>query len=589
MAKLYRILRRNRDGLKGSHGKDVPTTPIPPKQMDFITGIERSISENSLSSFRHYMENEWYFRSDKRQPVIDILSTMHRIIESEALEHEKWLDALKHLEYYIIERLEADELRNTDVCPSNILACALTKQVSAKTVQKLLDWGAKADSIDCFGASNLLSQNISPLDFVIGEANDGNPKTDERIGMLLTYGANINNQDKNGNTLIVRAMLADNCPLVELLLQYEPDPNVSILLCGRTPLLIAVQKCQTSWIKKLLMNGAHVNHIDNQGENALTTAIQNRDAETVKVLIEFGADFNSFVRSRVTALSTAVAIFPPVVKLLLESGAELKGGYNYDPLSLIFLPDPLSVALDRNDKETILTLLQFGAKVDDAVDSNGNTLLLQAVRQRYIEIAKIFIGHGADINHVNEEGESALLIAVIHQNFDMVNLLLKSGADICYSTKIWYPFFSGKRKDHSSRTKIDTRDHRIIESLVSFGADINQAYYDGTAVLILAVLNEDDIMVKLLLDLGAKADCVDSSGSTPLIHSAMKGKIESAKLLINFGADVNRTNNDGRTALSIIMETYESDDKQGVDFIDLLLEYGAYPNTMDPCLKKNNP
>ena len=68
--------------------------------------------------------------------------------------------------------------------------------------------------------------------------------------------------------------------------------------------------------------------------------------------------------------------------------------------------------------------------------------------------------------------------------------------------------------------------------------------------LTLALLEGQDVIVNLLLELGADVDLRDADGTTALMLASEAGNVELLQRLIAVsGADVNATREDGTTAL----------------------------------------
>jgi len=68
-------------------------------------------------------------------------------------------------------------------------------------------------------------------------------------------------------------------------------------------------------------------------------------------------------------------------------------------------------------------------------DSNGNSLLHEAVLSRDVNLVKKLIGDGADINSENEQCVTPIrLAAYLHEN-EIVRLLIEKGVDINYNQK----------------------------------------------------------------------------------------------------------------------------------------------------------
>jgi ankyrin repeat protein len=78
---------------------------------------------------------------------------------------------------------------------------------------------------------------------------------------------------------------------------------------------------------------------------------------------------------------------------------------------------------------SLKTLLEIGAKADEP-DGADTTPLERAVLANEVEIARVLIAHGADVNHLGKNGMTPLLYAasIDYGNAVMIELLLKSGA-----------------------------------------------------------------------------------------------------------------------------------------------------------------
>jgi uncharacterized protein len=85
------------------------------------------------------------------------------------------------------------------------------------------------------------------------------------------------------------------------------------------------------------------------------------------------------------------------------------------------------------DPATIELLLDEGARVD-ALDAQGNTPLIRAARRGYPELVRPLVEAGADVDHVNRLGWTALLESVIFGDgsepyAQTVRVLVEAGAD----------------------------------------------------------------------------------------------------------------------------------------------------------------
>ncbi len=101
--------------------------------------------------------------------------------------------------------------------------------------------------------------------------------------------------------------------------------------------------------------------------------------------------------------------------------------------------------------------------------------------------------------------------------------------------------------------------------------------WSGTALMD-AVWQENEEMVRNLIDGGADVDAKDNDGRTALIYATEKGgyrRNEIIQLLLDRGADINAKDKDGRTAL---MEAVWQENEE---IVQLLLNSGADVNAKD--------
>jgi hypothetical protein len=92
----------------------------------------------------------------------------------------------------------------------------------------------------------------------------------------------------------------------------------------------------------------------------------------------------------------------------------------------------LTDAVQTGDTSTVQRLLAQGADVNER-DQAGNSVLSRAAYAGYMEIARLLVDKGANLDSRNSMGETALMFAVssYSPNRDyMVRLLLDKGANI---------------------------------------------------------------------------------------------------------------------------------------------------------------
>jgi quinoprotein dehydrogenase-associated probable ABC transporter substrate-binding protein len=192
-------------------------------------------------------------------------------------------------------------------------------------------------------------------------------------------------------------------------------------------------------IRFLVEKGADINKRDKQGYGALQAAARNRNDKLIPLLVSLKADVNGRDNDGFTALiHAAERNHVPTIRALVAAGADLEasvdGGFG-----------PLSLAIEGGKLLAAQALIELGANVNAAAGSDRVTPLMVAASQlavgeaakeierrqglRSTDIATALIERGADVNAVNAEGVSALMIAAARGNIPMIGLLLEAGAD----------------------------------------------------------------------------------------------------------------------------------------------------------------
>lgn len=84
-------------------------------------------------------------------------------------------------------------------------------------------------------------------------------------------------------------------------------------------------------------------------------------------------------------------------------------------------------AVRKNDVKEVKNILDINAK-----DANGDTALIFAVKKPIvnIDILKMLIHSGADLNAQNNDGATALIWATILNHKEVVKILIDAGADL---------------------------------------------------------------------------------------------------------------------------------------------------------------
>ncbi|MCE9507444.1 MAG: ankyrin repeat domain-containing protein [Alphaproteobacteria bacterium] len=155
-----------------------------------------------------------------------------------------------------------------------------------------------------------------------------------------------------------------------------------------------------SEIERLLAEGADINGKDSEGNTPLVYAICSSLSQTVQLLIAKGADVNAADKSRKTPLMHACSGGrEDIVDILLQSGSNINihNPNNYSWTALHY-------AAAYSDKETVIPLLvKKGANIN-TVDDRGQTALHCAADYSKFPSVKALVACGADANIRDNRG-----------------------------------------------------------------------------------------------------------------------------------------------------------------------------------------
>ena len=190
---------------------------------------------------------------------------------------------------------------------------------------------------------------------------------------------------------------------------------------GYEDMLDAVKKDDVRAVNQLLNRGVDVGTVDREGNSLLILAIREGSAGTLKALLAARANVNSRNALGETALMLAAMRGDlEVVRQLLVQGAEVNPSGDWSPL--IYAAVKGSVEISR-------LLLAFGAKVNAAAASNGLTALMMAAREGHDRLVALLLASDADPNLKSHSGTTVLAATRATERKDIVELLVKAGAE----------------------------------------------------------------------------------------------------------------------------------------------------------------
>ena len=204
----------------------------------------------------------------------------------------------------------------------------------------------------------------------------------------------------------------------------------------------------------------------------------------------------------------------------------------------------------------------------------GTTALFVSIIEEEIEIAKLLFESGADINIDTRPGSSSPLNQAIGSDrFELLRLFLEADDTV-------YDFDESRIRDAADDGDLEifrilfeadisfgrtyevaliraaSKGHtQLVKFLYEQGVSINEAVRPSgrTALHFSAQFNHIKV-VDFLVSVGADINAVDDQGNAPIHHAAMSNNVEIAQVLVDSGADINLENTEGNTPFEVAVE-----------------------------------
>ncbi|KAJ7028851.1 hypothetical protein C8F04DRAFT_1398720 [Mycena alexandri] len=222
-----------------------------------------------------------------------------------------------------------------------------------------------------------------------------------------------------------------------------------------------------------------------------------------------------------------------------------------------YKPSPLWIAAAANLLETARSILHNGATFQQGSDCSE---ILVASYYGHLQMVKLLIKHGSDVNVQGGYHGTALYAASINGHKDVVQLLIEHGADV-----------NGYNRS-TSQVASDVGWKDMIDILREFSIPVNmQGGHHGSALQAASVIGHQDI-AQLLIDHGADVNVQGGYYGSALQAASVMGHQDIVQLLIKYSADVNVQGGYHGSALQAALDVGHN------DIVHLLIEHGAGAN-----------
>ncbi|XP_047457909.1 ankyrin repeat domain-containing protein 50 isoform X2 [Mugil cephalus] len=342
----------------------------------------------------------------------------------------------------------------------------------------------------------------------------------------------------------------------------------------------------------LTLQGSHLDVEDTcQLATHLVCSGHHKDKPSLLAMWMLLADVPALTPSCSRALSTSLAQLPvwvsqDVPQLLMRSGLVSPECFpDADPSVRLHCigeqRTDLQHALER--ELSVKKLLDSGASVNQRGAADGQTLLARAAHEGSANVVKFLLSRGSDPLISDHQGQTPLTLASKQGHVKVLSLLLEWSSSQDKETA-WQMMEHVDNEGWTALRSAAWGGHsEAVRLLLDAGADVDGCDSEGRTALRAAAWGGHDEIVLTLLEYQAQVDKADSKGRTPLIAAAYMGHHESVEILLDHNAKVDLADGDGRTALSVaaLCVPTAAGIKGFGEVASQLLEHGADPGHRD--------
>ncbi|KAG8441939.1 hypothetical protein GDO86_010936 [Hymenochirus boettgeri] len=402
----------------------------------------------------------------------------------------------------------------------------------------------------------------------------------ELILMFINESAEegVNTLDSRGNTPLHWAVVKNKIDAVKVLLCRGADPNI-LNLHRQSPLHAAVQLFHNSIVEVLIQHcKTNINLEGDLGNTAVLLACYKDNDKALRLLLNYGARLCK--KNKLGCYPIHMTVFVGSLKcmdIVLKKGAEdgcsIEDHINFTNNEKT---SPLHVAVQNGNLEVVKACISYGAKIDlkqadsatalhfaatqgateivkfmvssykgdknivDLPDGNNETPLHKSVLFDHAELAEYLLSMGANIDSVDKESRTPLLLATSCSAWKTVNLFLSKGANVKLTDNYGRNFLHLAVLQPGGLKEINAEflQKENIKQLVSDEDD------DGCTPLHYACKQGVPNSVNNLLGLNVSLYTKSKDERSPLHFAACYGRYNTCQRLLRFMSDA-RLLNDG--------------------------------------------
>ena len=298
----------------------------------------------------------------------------------------------------------------------------------------------------------------------------------------------------------------------------------------------AVRAQDAAVLEARVNEGESVNVKNEQGDTPLHVAAEMGSVQMVRMLLQVGSD--PLAKNKKGKLASEVAK-DEAVREACRTGEEPRRR----EIKVV-------EAVRAGTTDQVSDALKAGVDVNAKSEDNTSSLLTEAIMANKLDIVRVLVAAGADVHYIQPNSRGVLNLAAAVGNVEMLQLLISAGADPMVHTNhgaypihdaIWagktaaaielIPYYQsinfspdGKGNGYPIGMAIARGNTEVVRAFIRAGINVNAAQFNKEPLLVLAVKQNREEMVKLLLDAGADQKLKDASGKTAADYAT--GKIK---------------------------------------------------------------
>ena len=386
------------------------------------------------------------------------------------------------------------------------------------------------------------------------------------VSRLLALGCSVHIADYRESTPLHEAAVSGSLECLCLILDKDPKVDATNRQ-GQTPLMVASAAGHAAIVKKLFERGSSPSCVDRTGRSPLYLACKSGNEVVVNLLLEEGAipntaDGKGFTPLHIAAMKGHSAI----VEVLVKRNVNLKAKTAKGMTALLY-------AIANGHTETARKLVEVGADLAEK-DKEGRGPLHFAVKSKNISTVIAVVELGCNVDDIAKvgiaENTSSPSMGRIPRRHPLFSLLRRQrltksqdpdseDEEDAFSAPQLFPdhpqyygysrFEDEQHKDIKPVKKmlkggctplqlaVVLGEEKIVQFLISKGADIHTKTKEGYGVLHMAAWKGNINLTGKLVELGCNPDEKTKEGLAPIHLAAKFGHTDVAVKLIEGGCD----------------------------------------------------